>query len=40
MMGQANVFYRYFPEKIGRHQALPEGGRRLFEVLDGHHLSP
>jgi len=37
MMGQANVFYRYFPEKIqpaiDRYQAE---GRRLFEVLDGH----
>ncbi|MBS0465841.1 MAG: glutathione S-transferase N-terminal domain-containing protein [Proteobacteria bacterium] len=37
MMGQANVFYRYFPEKIqpaiARYQAE---GRRLFEVLDGH----
>ena len=35
MMGQANVFYRYFPEKIqpaiDRYQAE---GRRLFEVLD------
>ena len=37
MMGQANVFYRYFPEKIqpaiDRYQAEC---RRLFEVLDGH----
>ncbi|HEY7776474.1 MAG TPA: glutathione S-transferase N-terminal domain-containing protein [Kineobactrum sp.] len=37
MMGQANVFYRYFPEKIqpaiDRYQAE---GRRLFEVLDMH----
>ena len=37
MMGQANVFYRYFPEKIqpaiDRYQAE---GRRLFEVLDSH----
>jgi GST-like protein len=37
MMGQANVFYRYFPEKIqpaiDRYQ---NEGRRLFEVLDGH----
>ena len=37
MMGQANVFYRYFPEKIqpaiDRYQSE---GRRLFEVLDGH----
>ena len=35
MMGQANVFYRYFPEKlqpaIDRYQ---NEGRRLFEVLD------
>ena len=35
-MGQANVFYRYFPEKlqpaIDRYQ---NEGRRLFEVLDG-----
>lgn len=35
MMGQANVFYRYFPQKIqpaiDRYQAE---GRRLFEVLD------
>jgi glutathione S-transferase len=36
MMGQANVFFRYFPEKIGpaidryQHEC-----RRLFEVLDG-----
>jgi len=37
MMGQANVFYRYFPEKlqsaIDRYQ---NETRRLFEVLDGH----
>jgi GST-like protein len=37
MMGQANVFYRYFPEKIpaaiDRYQ---NEGRRLFEVLDSH----
>lgn len=36
MMGQANVFYRYFPEKIPtvikRYQ---NESRRLFEVLDG-----
>ncbi len=36
MMGQANVFYRYFPQKIqpviDRYQAEC---RRLFEVLDG-----
>lgn len=35
MMGQANVFYRYFPEKIqpviDRYQ---NEGRRLFDVLD------
>lgn len=37
MMGQANVFYRYFPEKIqpaiDRYQ---NEGRRLFEVLNRH----
>lgn len=37
MMGQANVFYRYFPEKIqpaiDRYQGET---RRLFRVLDGH----
>ena len=37
MMGQANVFYRYFPQKIqpaiDRYQAE---SRRLFEVMDGH----
>jgi len=37
MMGQANVFYRYFPEKIqpaiDRYQ---NEVRRLLEVLDGH----
>ena len=37
MMGQANVFFRYFPEKIqpaiDRYQ---NEGRRLFEVLDRH----
>ncbi len=36
MLGQANVFYRYAPEKIpyaiGRYQ---REGRRLLEVLDG-----
>ena len=36
MMGQANVFFRYFPEKIqpaiDRYQ---NEGRRLFEVLEG-----
>jgi len=35
MMGQANVFYRYFPEKIPAAIARYQGeGRRLFEVLD------
>jgi glutathione S-transferase len=37
MMGQANVFFRYFPEKIqpaiDRYQ---NEVRRLFEVLDTH----
>lgn len=37
MMGQANVFFRYFPEKIpaaiSRYQ---NESRRLFEVLDSH----
>jgi glutathione S-transferase/GST-like protein len=37
MMGQANVFYRYFPEHIqpaiDRYQREV---RRLFEVMDGH----
>jgi glutathione S-transferase/GST-like protein len=37
MMGQANVFYRYFPEKIqpaiDRYQREV---RRLLEVMDGH----
>ena len=37
MMGQANVFYRYFPEKIpsviDRYQGET---KRLFRVLDGH----
>jgi len=37
MMGQANVFFRYFPEKIqpaiDRYQ---NEGRRLFEVMDRH----
>src|SRR5262249_33454023 len=37
MMGQANVFFRYFPEKIqpaiDRYQ---NECRRLFEVLNGH----
>jgi GSH-dependent disulfide-bond oxidoreductase len=37
MMGQANVFARYFPEKIPAaiNRYLRES-RRLFEVLDGH----
>ncbi len=35
MMGQANVFYRYFPEKIPSAIARYQGeGRRLFEVMD------
>jgi glutathione S-transferase/GST-like protein len=35
MMGQANVFYRYFPEKIPAAIARYQGeGRRLFTVLD------
>ena len=37
MMGQANVFFRYFPEKIPAAIARYQGeGRRLFAVLDGH----
>jgi glutathione S-transferase/GST-like protein len=37
MMGQANVFYRYFPEKIPAAIARYQGeGRRLFTVLDRH----
>ena len=37
MMGQANVFYRYFPEKIpAAIERSQKGGRRLFEVRDGH----
>ncbi len=36
MMGQANVFYRCFPEKIPAAIARYQGeGRRLFTVLDG-----
>ena len=36
MMGQANVFFRYFPEKIPAAIARYQGeGRRLFTVLDG-----
>lgn len=35
MMGQANVFYRYFPEKIpAAIERYQNEGRRLFEVLD------
>ena len=35
MMGQANVFYRYFPEKIpAAIQRYQHEGRRLLEVLD------
>jgi glutathione S-transferase/GST-like protein len=37
MMGQANVFYRYFPEKIQPAIDRYQGeSRRLFTVLDGH----
>ncbi|WP_207790464.1 glutathione S-transferase family protein [Polymorphobacter fuscus] len=37
MMAQANVFYRYFPEKIPAAIARYQGeGRRLFEVIDSH----
>ena len=37
MMGQANVFYRYFPEKIQPAIDRYQGeSRRLFRVLDGH----
>ena len=37
MMGQANVFYRFFPQKIpGAIERYQKEGRRLFEVLDGH----
>jgi len=37
MMGQANVFYRYFPEKIpAAIERYQKEGRRLFEVLDTH----
>jgi GST-like protein len=36
MMGQANVFYRYFPEKLpSAIQRYHNECRRLFEVLDG-----
>lgn len=37
MMGQANVFYRYFPEKIQPAIDRYQGeSRRLLRVLDGH----
>ena len=37
MMGQANVFYRYFPEQIPSAIARYQNeSRRLFEVLDTH----
>jgi glutathione S-transferase/GST-like protein len=37
MMGQANVFYRYFPEKIQPAIDRYQGEcRRLFKVLDTH----
>ena len=37
MMGQANVFYRYFPEKIPAAIDRYQGeSTRLFRVLDGH----
>jgi glutathione S-transferase len=37
MMGQANVFTRYFPEKIpAAIERYQRESRRLFEVLDGH----
>jgi glutathione S-transferase len=36
MMGQANVFYRYFPEEIpSAIERYQHESRRLFEVLDG-----
>jgi glutathione S-transferase/GST-like protein len=36
MMGQANVFYRYFPEKLqGAIDRYQGETRRLFKVLDG-----
>ncbi len=36
MMGQANVFFRYFPEKLpGAISRYQNESRRLFEVLDG-----
>jgi len=37
MMGQANVFYRYLPEKIPAAIERYQGeSKRLFRVLDGH----
>ena len=37
MMGQANVFFRYFPEKIQAAIDRYQGeSKRLFRVLDGH----
>lgn len=37
MMGQANVFYRYFPEKIpAAIERYQNETKRLFTVLDGH----
>ncbi len=37
MMGQANVFFRYFPEKISAAIDRYQGeSKRLFRVLDGH----
>jgi GST-like protein len=37
MMGQANVFFRYFPEKITPAIDRYQGEcKRLFRVLDGH----
>lgn len=37
MMGQANVFYRYFPEKIpAAIERYQKEGRRLFTVMDTH----
>lgn len=36
MMGQANVFFRYFPEKIpAAIERYQNEGRRLYEVIDG-----
>jgi GST-like protein len=36
MMGQANVFFRYFPEKLpAAIERYQREGRRLLEVLDG-----